>query len=172
MKKDEIIIYTDGCSLGNPGPGGWAAVLISHSLRKEIMGGFKHTTNNRMEILAIIKALELIKSELKYEITIYTDSKLITDSINKNWIWSWRKKGWKKADKTQVLNVDLWERLYPLLKKFNVKFEWIKGHSGIPENERCDYLSKLAASSDNLENDVFYIEKPSIEFHDMGPLFN
>ncbi len=162
MKKNEIIIYTDGCSLGNPGPGGWAAVLITHNRRKEIYGGYAHTTNNRMEILAVIKALELINSNLNYEITVYTDSQLITDTINKKWIYTWRAKGWRRSNKTEVLNVDLWERLFPLITKYDVKFQWVKGHSGIPENERCDVLSKLAATMDNLEIDENYITKPEI----------
>ncbi len=158
MKKNEIIIYTDGCSLGNPGKGGWATVLMSYNKRKELYGGFRYTTNNRMEILAVIKALEAIKSSLNYDITIYSDSQLIINAVNKKWLISWVKNGWKKADKSRVLNIDLWERLIELLSNHQVKFVWVKGHSGVPENERCDYLSKFAAESENLEDDVNYIK--------------
>ncbi len=160
MKKNEIIIYTDGCSLGNPGAGGWAAVLMTHNKRKEIYGGFKHTTNNRMEMLAVIKALEAIKSTLNYDITLYSDSQLIIDAVNKKWLQGWERKGWKKADKSPVLNRDLWERLIKLLLIQKVKFVWVKGHSGVAENERCDFLSKFAAETDNLEEDINYI--PSV----------
>ena len=144
MSSKPVIIYTDGCSLGNPGKGGWAAVLECQGKIKEISGGFRKTTNNRMELYAIIQALAALKTECS-NVTIYTDSQLIVNSINKGWLESWLKKNWKKADKKDVLNIDLWKQFLPLWKKHKIKFVWIKGHSGIAGNERCDVLCKVAA---------------------------
>lgn len=144
MYKEPIIIYTDGSSLGNPGQGGWAAILSSQGKTKEMYGGFRQTTNNRMELYAIIQALASLKTECT-NVTIFTDSQLIVNSINKGWIENWQKNNWKKADKKPVLNIDLWKQLLPLLNKHHVKFIWIEGHIGIAGNERCDELCKKAA---------------------------
>jgi ribonuclease HI len=149
---NEIIIYTDGSSKGNPGPGGYGIVLKSGNHRKEMSEGFRLTTNNRMELLAVIVALEAIKSN-QYEITIYTDSKYVADAVTKGWIWSWEKKGFKNKK-----NEDLWQRFIPLYHKFKVKFRWLKGHAGHPENERCDRLAVDAAEGKFLKEDTGYIE--------------
>tara|TARA_B100000212_G_C27283286_1_gene494027 strand:- start:43 stop:498 length:456 start_codon:yes stop_codon:yes gene_type:complete len=146
-----IKIYTDGSSRGNPGPGGYGIVLLYKDNRKEISQGYKLTTNNRMELTAVIKALEAIKND-KIKIKIYSDSKYVVESIEKGWIWNWEKKNFNKK-----LNSDLWKVLIPLYKKFNVKFEWVKGHAGNIENERCDELANLAQERE-LIDDVGYLK--------------
>ena len=146
-----IKIYTDGSSRGNPGPGGYGIVLLYKDNRKEISQGYKLTTNNRMELTAVIKALQSIKND-KLEIKIYSDSKYVVESIEKGWMWNWEKKNFKKK-----LNSDLWKVLIPLYKKFNVKFEWVKGHAGNIENERCDELANLAQERE-LIDDVGYLK--------------
>lgn len=152
-----VKIYTDGSSLGNPGPGGWAAVLIHGNKRKELSGGFSITTNNRMEILAAIMAIRALKKpELKA--VIHTDSKLLVDAVNKKWLANWQKKNWMKSNKTRVLNIDLWSQLNELLKTRDVEFVWVKGHAGIEENERCDILCKEAASGYGLPKDEGYLQ--------------
>lgn len=157
MKNNEVTIYTDGSSLGNPGPGGWAAVMLFGGKRKEISGGYNLTTNNRMEILAVIEALAALKQEYKGKIIIHSDSALLVNSINKGWLTSWQRNGWKKADKKPVLNQDLWTRLLPLLKHFKPEFRWVKAHAGLKENERCDELCKIAASQSDLPMDEGYM---------------
>lgn len=137
MKKVEL--FTDGACSGNPGPGGYGAILRYNGVEKEISGGEESTTNNRMELSAVIMGLEALKEPC--EVTVVTDSKYFSDAILKGWLQSWQKKGWKKADGKPVLNVDLWERLVPLLQIHNVSTEWIKGHAGHPENERCDKMA-------------------------------
>ena len=134
-----IHIYTDGACSGNPGPGGWAAVLRYGTTEKELCGGTEDTTNNRMELTAVIEALAALKEPCIVELT--SDSKYVIDSVTKGWVYGWQKKGWIKSDKKPALNVDLWERLLPLLAKHTVRFHWIKGHNGHPENERCDQLA-------------------------------
>ncbi|MDX9790602.1 MAG: ribonuclease HI [Candidatus Kapabacteria bacterium] len=153
---DNIIIYTDGSCLGNPGPGAYAAVLISGDRRKEISKGFRLTTNNRMEIRAVIEALKLISRNKRYNITVYTDSRLVCDAVNKNWLKSWAAKGWKKSDKKPVLNQDLWQQLVDELQHHNVVIKWVEAHVGIVENERCDSLGKEAAASFDLDEDYGY----------------
>lgn len=132
-------IFTDGACSGNPGPGGWAAILRYKQTEKELSGSEKETTNNRMELTAVIRALEALKEPC--EVTLHTDSKYVCDAINQRWVYSWKAKGWKKSDNKPALNVDLWEQLLPLLKKHDVEFIWLKGHAGHPENERCDKLA-------------------------------
>ena len=144
-----IKIFTDGSSRGNPGPGGYGVVMLYKGNRKELSQGYKITTNNRMELTAVIKALEAIKTN-NIKVTIYSDSKYVVESIEKGWIWNWEKKNFKKKQ-----NIDLWKQFIPLYKKFNIKFIWVKGHAGIKENERCDELANLAQSS-NLINDTGY----------------
>lgn len=137
MKKIEI--YTDGACSGNPGKGGWGAVLVYGNKEKEICGGATETTNNRMELTAVIEALAALKEPCEVKLT--TDSKYVCDSVNKGWVYSWKQNGWKKADKKPALNVDLWEKLLTLLETHKVEFVWVKGHNGHPYNERCDKLA-------------------------------
>ena len=137
MKTVEI--YTDGACSGNPGPGGWGVVLRCGSAEKELSGGVENTTNNRMELTAAIEGLSALKEPCKVLLT--TDSKYVSDGITKGWAESWRKNGWRKADKKPALNPDLWERLLELVKIHDVEINWVKGHAGHPENERCDKLA-------------------------------
>lgn len=137
MKNIEI--YTDGACSGNPGKGGWGAILVYKNTEKEISGSEKETTNNRMELTAVIMALKVLKEPCKVKLT--TDSKYVCDAVNKGWVYSWKSKGWKKADKKPALNVDLWEQLLALLEVHNVEFIWVKGHNGHKYNERCDELA-------------------------------
>lgn len=137
MKNVEI--YTDGACSGNPGKGGWGAVLVYGERKKELSAGAENTTNNRMELTAVIEALKALREPCR--VTLTTDSKYVCDAINKNWLYSWKSNGWKKADKKPTLNVDLWEELLPLLEKHEVEFIWVKGHSGHPYNERCDEMA-------------------------------
>ncbi len=141
MKK--VFIYTDGACSGNPGPGGYGAILKYKDTVKEISGGAADTTNNRMELLSVIEALKLLKEPCAVE--LFSDSKYVTDAINKGWLFNWQKKGYKKSDNKPVLNIDLWEELTPLIKLHTVTFNWIRGHNGHPENERCDTLAVEAA---------------------------
>lgn len=136
---DTVEIFTDGACSGNPGPGGYGVVLRYGSVEKELSGGDSATTNNRMELTGVIKGLSALKRPCRVILT--TDSKYVCDSINKGWLYGWKKKGWIKSDKKPVLNVDLWEQLLPLLEKHDVTFNWVKGHAGHPENERCDRLA-------------------------------
>ena len=145
-----ITIYTDGAAKGNPGPGGYGVVMKYKDLRKEISAGYRMTTNNRMELLAVIVGLEALKLSGS-PVTIYSDSKYVVDAVEKGWLWGWVKKGFK--DKK---NPDLWQRFIPAYKKHNVKFKWVKGHAGIPENERCDTLAVEAAESHKLLVDQGY----------------
>ncbi len=156
VKAEKIIIYTDGCSRGNPGPGGCAAVLLYGKLRKEIARGFRLTTNNRMEILAAIEGLRALKNGGNYQVTLYTDSRLLSDTFNKGWIWNWMRNDWKKSNKEKVLNIDLWQQLLEVYNKHKVKITWVQAHSGIEENERCDYMSKQAANNLAKEIDFVY----------------
>ncbi|MCL2357965.1 MAG: ribonuclease HI [Defluviitaleaceae bacterium] len=140
MKK--IKIYTDGACSGNPGPGGWGAVLIYGAHRKEISGGEAQTTNNRMEILGVIRGLELLKEPC--EVALYSDSRYVVDAIEKGWAVRWQKNNWMRTKKDPALNADLWEILLALLENHSVTFHWVKGHAGHPENERCDELARAA----------------------------
>ncbi|MBQ5320800.1 MAG: ribonuclease HI [Oscillospiraceae bacterium] len=137
MKKVEL--FTDGACSGNPGPGGFGAILRYKETEKEISGGEAETTNNRMELSAVIAGLEALKEPC--EVTVVTDSKYFSDALEKGWLFSWQKKGWKKADGKPVLNVDLWKKLLSLLEKHKVTTVWIKGHAGHLENERCDKMA-------------------------------
>ncbi len=151
---EEISIYTDGSSLGNPGPGGYGVVLTYKHIRKTVSQGFQKTTNNRMELLAVIEALRLLNDFARdKEVHIYSDSKYVINSIEKGWVFNWVKKNFK--DKA---NEDLWRRYLNLHGKFNVKFHWVKGHSGVPENEVCDTLARTAAEGKDLEPDHGYIQ--------------
>ena len=137
MKNVEL--FTDGACSGNPGPGGWGAVLRYNAAEKELSGGEKETTNNRMELTACIEALTLLKEPCEVELT--TDSQYVVNGITKGWAESWRKNGWRKSDKKPALNSDLWELLLAQCERHKVTFNWIKGHAGHEENERCDKLA-------------------------------
>ncbi len=139
--KKKLVIYTDGACSGNPGPGGWGALLLFKGREKELYGGEDDTTNNRMEMLAAIKALESLKPDYSGEVELWTDSKYLKDGITK-WIHGWKKRGWKKADKKPVLNMDLWKRLDALVQDKTIDWRWIKGHAGDPGNERADELAR------------------------------
>ena len=145
-----IIIYTDGAAKGNPGNGGYGIVMMSGGHRKELKQGFKLTTNNRMELLAVIIALEEIKKE-NSEIILYSDSKYVVDAVEKNWVFGWEKKNFNKKK-----NPDLWIRFLKIYRKHKVSFVWIKGHADNKENERCDILAVEAAESSNLQIDTWY----------------
>ena len=134
-----VEIFTDGACSGNPGPGGWAAILRFNGTEKELSGGEKDTTNNRMELTAVIKALEQLKYPCSVKLT--TDSKYVCDAINQKWVYAWRDNSWRKKDKKPALNIDLWQQLLPLLETHMVEFVWVKGHNAHPENERCDKLA-------------------------------
>jgi len=148
--KTRLIIYTDGAARGNPGPGGYGAVLIYGEQRKEISQGFRLTTNNRMELLAVISALKTLK-RINMEIDIYTDSKYVMDSVEKGWLAGWVKKGFKGKK-----NVDLWKEYLEIAKFHKIRFIWVKGHNGNPLNERCDELATQAADAKNLPPDIGY----------------
>ncbi len=138
-----VNIYTDGACRGNPGPGGWGAILVYGGTEKELSGGEKETTNNRMELTAVISALSALREPC--EVTLTSDSKYVTDAVTLGWARSWRARGWRKADKSPALNVDLWEQLLALLDRHKVTFVWVKGHAGHPYNERCDVLATTKA---------------------------
>ena len=137
MKQVEI--YTDGACSGNPGPGGWGAILLYKGHRKEISGGEPATTNNRMELTAVISALSMLKEPCVVE--LYSDSKYVIDALEKGWAWGWKKRGWVKSDKKPALNPDLWERLLGLTQTHTVHYHWVKGHAENPLNNRCDELA-------------------------------
>ena len=154
-KSDEIIIYTDGGSLGNPGPGGYGIVKIYGDSIEEIYGGFRLTTNNRMELMGVIAALRILK-EKDQKITIYTDSSYVVNGITKGWAKSWRKNNWIKPDKKPAINSDLWGELLDLIEPLKINFVWVKGHAGNKYNERCDELAVSAAKGKNLPIDEGY----------------
>ncbi|GMQ27974.1 ribonuclease HI [Algoriphagus confluentis] len=145
-----IKIYTDGAAKGNPGPGGYGVVLKFGKHEKELSEGFRLTTNNRMELLAVIRGLQALNTT-EYPVQIFSDSKYVVDAIEKGWLWGWQKKGFK--DKK---NPDLWLRYIPLHLKYKPKFFWVKGHAGHPENERCDQLAVAASMGSNLPADLGY----------------
>ena len=140
-----VDIYTDGSCRGNPGVGGWGAVLVYRGHEKELCGGEKMTTNNRMELTAVIAALEALREPC--EVTLTSDSKYVIDALERGWAESWRSRGWKKADNSPALNADLWERLLGLMSRHQVRLVWVKGHAGHPYNERCDRLATAYADS-------------------------
>ena len=140
-KSKTVVIYTDGACSGNPGPGGWGSVLLYNGHRREMSGGEAETTNNRMEMMAVIQALETLKRPCS--VMIYTDSVYVMKGITE-WIEQWKKRGWKTAAKKPVKNVELWQRLEQAIQPHDVKWTWVKGHSGVPENERADELATTA----------------------------
>ena len=134
-----VTIYTDGACSGNPGPGGWGAILEYMGHEKELSGGEQNTTNNRMELTAVIRALQALKEPCTVE--LYSDSKYVIDALEKGWAIGWRKRGWIKSDKKPALNPDLWETLLTLVEKHDVRYHWVKGHASNPKNNRCDELA-------------------------------
>jgi ribonuclease HI len=155
MKK--IDIYTDGACKGNPGRGGYGAILVFNGHIKEISDGFLYTTNNRMELLGAIESLKLLKEPC--EVTLTTDSQYLVFAITKGWVKSWQSRGWKKADKKPVLNVDLWQRLTSAMEPHKVDFVWIKGHNGHTYNERCDTLAVNAAENAKKNDEGYNAEE-------------
>ena len=153
--KDTIVIYTDGACTGNPGAGGYGAVIIDGDRREELSGGYKLTTNNRMEMMGAIAALESLKSNSK--VKLHSDSKYIVDAVVKGWAKKWQANGWRRNKKERAKNPDLWQELLDLCKIHDVEFVWVKGHAGIPENERCDRLAVAAAQERNLPPDEGYV---------------
>lgn len=151
----EVLLFTDGACSGNPGKGGYGAILKYGLFEKEMSRGFVSTTNNRMELLAAIVGLEALKEPCKVD--LYSDSKYLVDAVNKGWVYNWKKNGWKKSDKKSALNVDLWERLLSLMETHRVTFHWVKGHDGHPENERCDRLAVLAYMGTSLYEDKGFV---------------
>ena len=151
----EVTIYTDGGCHGNPGPGGYGAVLLSGQHRKELSAGYKRTTNNRMELLACITALETLKQPCR--VTLHSDSKYIVDSITKGWARRWQANDWRRNQKEKAINPDLWARLLDLCERHEVQFIWVKGHAGNKENERCDSLVQAAIARNNLKEDANYV---------------
>lgn len=151
----EIEIYTDGGALNNPGPGGYGIVMISGDRRKELCGGFRLTTNNRMELMGCIVALKQINQKDK-SIVIHSDSSYVVNGINKGWAKSWRRNGWIKSDKKPALNTDLWAELLTLIEGRDIAFKWVKGHAGNPNNERCDQLAVATAKKNGLPVDKGY----------------
>lgn len=149
-----ITIHTDGACLGNPGPGGYGAVLEHEGTRKELSGGFRLTTNNRMELLAAIVALEALKEPC--QVTLYSDSKYVVDAVEQGWARRWKANGWKRNKKEAAINPDLWDRLLQATEKHEVTFRWVRGHAGNVENERCDQLAVEAANGNDLETDSGY----------------
>jgi len=152
MDPGEIVIYTDGAARGNPGPGGLGVVMIYGKHRRELSEGYKLTTNNRMELLAVIRGLEVLKRN-DLSVKIYTDSRYVSDAVNKGWVFSWEVKRFKNKK-----NVDLWQQFLVLYRKYKVQFIWVKGHASIPENERCDKLAVEASYGASLREDTGYVE--------------
>lgn len=145
MERKKVEIYTDGSCLKNPGPGGYAAILVYGGLEKIIKGGEPETTNNRMELLGAITALEALKYPC--DVLLVSDSQYVMNGLSKGWASSWREKGWRKSDGKPALNPELWERLLDVAEKHNIEYRWIKGHAGHPYNERCDALARAEAES-------------------------
>jgi len=152
MGPGEIVIYTDGAARGNPGPGGLGVVMLYGKHRRELAEGYKLTTNNRMELLAVIRGLETLKRD-DLNIKVYTDSRYVSDAVNKGWVFSWEAKGFKKKK-----NVDLWQQFLVQYRKYKVEFIWVKGHASIPENERCDRLAVEASHRASLKEDSGYVD--------------
>lgn len=154
MPLKHVAIYTDGAASGNPGPGGYGVILEFQGKRKELSGGYRRTTNNRMELLAAVVGLEALKE--RCEVTLYTDSAYLVNALNEGWAQRWRAHGWMRNKNEPALNPDLWERLLRLCEQHEVHFVGVKGHAGHPENERCDQLAQEAARGINLPVDTAY----------------
>ena len=156
--RRHVTIYTDGACVGNPGPGGYGAVLEYGEHRRELSGGYRHTTNNRMELMGPIRSLEALKESCR--VTLYSDSRYVVDAVEKGWAKRWQANGWMRNKKEQAINPDLWAQLLALCELHEVEFRWVKGHAGNPQNERCDQLAVEAAHQTGLPVDEGY-ESPS-----------
>lgn len=152
MQQGEIVIYTDGAARGNPGPGGLGVVMMYGRHRREISEGYRRTTNNRMELLAVIRGLEALKRK-DLKVRIFTDSKYVSEAVNQGWVFNWESKRFKKKK-----NVDLWQRFLELYRRYDITFVWVKGHADIPENERCDELAVEASFREDLPPDEGYVD--------------
>jgi ribonuclease HI len=152
--SEQVVIYTDGGCIQNPGPGGYGAVLKFKGCRKEISGGYRRTTNNRMELMACIEGLKILKKPCN--VVIYSDSQYVVNSIEKKWVQKWRSNAWMRTKTESAENVDLWEQLLELCDKHKVEFKWVRGHAGNVENERCDQLARQNALKPNLPPDMAY----------------
>jgi ribonuclease HI len=150
----QVTIYTDGACDPNPGPGGFGVVLIHNGHRKELSGGFRRTTNNRMELMAAIKGLEALKEPC--QVTLYSDSEYLVRAMTEGWAQRWKTRGWRRSHKEPALNPDLWDRLLALCQAHQVEFVWVRGHAGVRENERCDFLSSRALRGTDLPPDEGY----------------
>ncbi len=155
VPADNVLIYTDGGAINNPGPGGYGAVIVDEEGERELSGGYRLTTNNRMELMACIKALQSLGND-KQPVLLYSDSQYVVNGISKGWARGWRKRGWKKSDGQPAKNEDLWAELLLLTEKRPVSFHWVKGHAGHPLNERCDQLAVANARKRNLPQDTGY----------------
>ncbi|MEN8198944.1 MAG: ribonuclease HI [Thermodesulfobacteriota bacterium] len=155
ITADCIEIYTDGGAIGNPGPGGYGVVLIVNGERSELSGGYRHTTNNRMELMACIKGIEALPTR-EQKVALFSDSSYVVNGISKGWAKGWRRRGWLKSDGKEAVNPDLWGRLLDLTQGLDISFHWVKGHAGHPENERCDKLAVASARGGNLVEDEGY----------------
>jgi ribonuclease HI len=154
LKAGKILIYTDGGAIDNPGPGGYGVVLRYRGHKKELCGGFRRTTNNRMELLACIEGLRALKR--RCSVVLYSDSRYIVNGMTKGWAKRWQAKGWKLSDDRDVKNADLWQQLFELCQQHDVEFRWVRGHGGNPDNERCDQLAVAAARGRDLATDVAF----------------
>jgi len=151
MGKQPVTIYSDGACLGNPGPGGYGTVLLAGEHRRELSAGYRLTTNNRMELLGAIAGLEALKRPCA--VTLWSDSQYVVHATTKGWLDAWQKRGWKTAGKKAVKNQDLWQRLLKAIGEHEIDWRWVRGHTGVPENERCDQLAMAAALGENLAED-------------------
>ncbi len=152
MSPGEIVIYTDGAARGNPGPGGFGVVMLYGKHRRELSEGYRLTTNNRMELLAVIRGLETLKRD-DLKVRVYTDSRYVSDAVNQGWVFKWEAKRFKKKK-----NADLWQQFLEVYRKHSVAFIWVKGHASIPENERCDRLAVEASHGEELPEDSGYVD--------------
>jgi ribonuclease HI len=152
MTANTVTIYSDGACLGNPGPGGYGTVLLTGAHRKELSGGYRRTTNNRMELMGAIVGLESLKRPC--EVTLWSDSQYVVHAFTKDWITGWQKRGWRTASKEPVKNQDLWQRLLLAVAPHEVTWQWVRGHTGDVENERCDQLAMAAATGGDLQVDA------------------
>ena len=161
----QVTIHTDGACIGNPGPGGYGVVLQCGEHRKELSGGYRLTTNNRMELMGPIKALQALKESRC--VTLYSDSRYVVDAIEKGWAERWRANGWKRNKKERAINPDLWRQLLTLCAEHEIEFRWVRGHAGNPDNERCDQLATQAARRKDLPIDEGYetlaMEQPRLD---------
>ena len=158
VEQHRVSIYTDGSCLVNPGPGGWGVVMLYGAHRRELSGGFRETTNNRMELMAAISGLEALKEECR--VILYSDSQYLVKGMSEGWAKRWQANGWKRNRREKAINPDLWERLLTLAENYEIEFKWVRGHAGVTENERCDELAVAAAHQPNLPRDNNYEHSP------------